>query len=446
MKKCILIVMVFISASASAQLGNLLERAKQKTKDKVNQKVDQKMDKAIGNAIDSVDTNVSGKNKSKTGNNPPATAPNDESNDNSDGAKNKPGNKNVSTSLSTYSKFDFVPGEKIIVMEDFSQDAIGDFPDKWNTNSTGEIVTLSNQKGKWLKVMKEGVYHPEFITDLPDNFTLEFDIATNNDFNYYSYGMCVNLAKIASPKDFTDWSHFRQNTNNGFRLILHPLDAGANKGDFRYECYKDDKLELHNNGATAQFHAPTKNICHVAIWRQKQRIRVYLNEEKIFDLPRGMSIDKYNALIFSNGGLSGSGKSEDWYALSNLRLAIGAANTRSKLITEGKFVTRGILFDSNSDNIKPESYGALKDIAAVLNENMDVKIKIIGHTDADGDDKANLDLSKRRAEAVKNTLAKDFGIAADRITTDGKGESQPTDANTTAAGKANNRRVEFIKL
>ena len=72
-------------------------------------------------------------------------------------------------------------------------------------------------------------------------------------------------------------------------------------------------------------------------------------------------------------------------------------------------------------------------------------MKIIGHTDADGDDKANMELSKKRAEAVKTILSKEFGIEGDRMETDGKGESQPIDKNTSSEGKANNRRVEFIK-
>ncbi len=115
-------------------------------------------------------------------------------------------------------------------------------------------------------------------------------------------------------------------------------------------------------------------------------------------------------------------------------------------MTEGKFVTRGILFDVNSDKIKPESAGVLKEIGTVLKENPTVKVKIVGHTGADGDDKANMELSKRRAESVKNYLVKELGITADNLTTEGKGESQPVDKNDTAEGKANNRRVEFIKM
>jgi outer membrane protein OmpA-like peptidoglycan-associated protein len=131
--------------------------------------------------------------------------------------------------------------------------------------------------------------------------------------------------------------------------------------------------------------------------------------------------------------------------VSNLRLATGAPDTRNKILKENKWVTHGILFDVNSATIKPESYGTLKEMADVMKEYADLKVKIVGHTDADGSDAANLELSKKRAASVKESLAKDFGIDAGRMETDGKGESEPIDKNTTAAGKANNRRVEFIK-
>ena len=83
------------------------------------------------------------------------------------------------------------------------------------------------------------------------------------------------------------------------------------------------------------------------------------------------------------------------YYIGNLRLAVGAPDTRNKLLTQNKWVTHGILFDVNSDKIKPESYGSMKEIANVLKENTDLKVKIVGHTDADGNDASNLDLSKQ---------------------------------------------------
>ena len=131
--------------------------------------------------------------------------------------------------------------------------------------------------------------------------------------------------------------------------------------------------------------------------------------------------------------------------VSNIRVAIGAPDTRNKLMTEGKLVTYGIYFDVNKDIVKPESFGTLKDIAAVLNEVPDVKVKIVGHTDSDGADATNLDLSKRRAASVKAELAKSFNVNGDRLITDGMGETQPVASNDTPVNKALNRRVEFIK-
>ena len=133
------------------------------------------------------------------------------------------------------------------------------------------------------------------------------------------------------------------------------------------------------------------------------------------------------------------------YVFSNVRVATGAPDTRNKILTEGKWVSHDILFDVNSDRIKPESYGSLKEIAGILTETKDLKVQIVGHTDADGDEAANLDLSKRRAASVKAALTRGFGIDSGRMDTDGKGESQPVDKNDNPAGKANNRRVEFIK-
>jgi outer membrane protein OmpA-like peptidoglycan-associated protein len=132
--------------------------------------------------------------------------------------------------------------------------------------------------------------------------------------------------------------------------------------------------------------------------------------------------------------------------ITNVKLAEGGEDLRGKLLKEGKFSTTGILFDSGSDKIKPESYGTLKKIAEALNAESAMDIKIIGHTDADGSDGNNLDLSKRRATSVMNTLEDEFGVSGSRLQTDGKGESEPVGDNATTEGKAQNRRVEFIKM
>jgi outer membrane protein OmpA-like peptidoglycan-associated protein len=117
-----------------------------------------------------------------------------------------------------------------------------------------------------------------------------------------------------------------------------------------------------------------------------------------------------------------------------------------KLLTEGKFVTNSIVYDSNSAVIKPESDETIKMVGNMLQDNAGLKIKITGYTDSDGDDKKNLELSKKRAAALKDKLVKTYAIDAARIQTEGKGEANPVSSNDTPEGKAANRRVEFVKL
>ncbi len=276
---------------------------------------------------------------------------------------------------------------------------------------------------------------------------MEFDLLSSETFSYYSGFFTVGFSTAANVgtdfKSFGKFGNGRLANGGGFETGFHPQNAGGQQGQTYFYSSFNNKEFLRNEIDQDRLSEPGKTTTRVSIWRQKTRVRVYLDDKKIWDLPRAMADGlKLNSIYFRNEGASND---DDAYFIGNLRVAVGAADTRNKLITEGKFVTHGILFDVNSDKIKPESYGAIKDIATVLTENGDVKVSIIGHTDSDGDDAANLTLSKKRAEAVKYTLNKEFNIEASRITTDGKGESQPIDKNTTTLGKASNRRVEFVK-
>ena len=115
-------------------------------------------------------------------------------------------------------------------------------------------------------------------------------------------------------------------------------------------------------------------------------------------------------------------------------------------LAEGKLVTYGIHFQSGSDVVLPESAPVLRQVAAYMETNAAVKLKITGHTDSVGAPDSNLDLSKRRSAAVAKVLSEQFGIAADRFTTDGKGDTEAVASNDKPEGRAMNRRVEFAKL
>jgi len=130
----------------------------------------------------------------------------------------------------------------------------------------------------------------------------------------------------------------------------------------------------------------------------------------------------------------------------NFKLAAGGdMNMIGKAFTDGKYVSHGINFDVNKSTIKPASMGEINSIAKILKYNTNLKIEISGHTDTDGDDASNLKLSEARAIAVKNQLVS-LGIDSNRLTTKGYGETKPITSNTTFEGKAENRRVEFVKM
>jgi outer membrane protein OmpA-like peptidoglycan-associated protein len=440
MKKLFLLAsaIVIVSAANAQFLKKVLDKTKQKTEDKVSEKISNKVSDAASNPID----NVGKSNKNKD--NSVANTNGKPSQQNGSDVKSDVGSGPAT--LATYSKYDFVPGEKILVVEDFAQDAIGDFPDKWNTNGSGEVVTVEGQQGHWLMVKKKGRFIPEYMNSLPDNFTFQFDLVCNENFNYYSNALQLFFVSGGNGKNALDYSFIQNDKRSGIKLGFHPTNGTGKGGTCYINTFEDGEIAINNQVPTVQFNSLNdKKKVKVSVWRQKQRVRVYLNEEKVMDLPRAFAAGKtYNTVMFELWG--DMNNDVDRYLINNITLAVGAPDTRNKLISEGKFVTHGILFDVNSDKIKPESYGTLKDIATVLTENPDVKVKIVGHTDSDGKDADNLTLSKRRAESVKNTLMNEFQIDASRMETDGKGASQPVDKNDTPQGKANNRRVEFIKL
>lgn len=434
---------VALSLSASSQI-DLENRLKNKVNQRVEQKVDEAIDKSLDKTEEEAKEAAKGNKKEKKKKGETADENANETNSESSSSANGSTSPTAKPTLKTYGKFDFVPGEKILIADQFENVAVGDYPVDWNTNSSAEVVTVEGVEGKWLQIAKTGVFMPDYITELPENFTMQFDVMVNEDFNYYSDWFHITFLSTDHREKLNDFNTYSQ-PEYATRFSMHPMGAGSGTGIIQFANFdKEGAPIIRNESATMQFFATTKNLVHVSVWRQKQRLRVYFNEEKVLDIPRAFDATaKYNATSFVFGG---GHQEQDRYLLGNIRLAVGAPDTRSKLITEGKLVTRGILFDSGSDKIKPESFGTLKDIAAVLTENPTVKVQIIGHTDSDGEDAKNLELSKKRAAAVKETLIKEFNIDASRMETDGKGESQPSDKNDTPAGKANNRRVEFIKL
>lgn len=434
MKKLCLFFVLFIGIVSLPETLNAQINIKDKLKRQTNNRADNKGDQGINKGLDAVENGVKDifKKKDKI-EKPTETTDPQQSNQDRESNNLESKNQTAQQNLQSYSKFDFIPGEKVIFYEDFSQDAIGDFPALWNTNSSGEVVNTNLYPGNWLKyVMSESIWTDKLLS-LPENYTLEFDIVPIDGTEGRMGGWSFRLMKSIN-----------QNSWDGGAV---PGEAGFALG---VEYFGRPYYRAYNNKLNGEFWDQNGNMedeknyqikdqkYHMSVWVQKTRVRVYQNETKIFDVPRAIPDPsvRFDRIRFE----------ENAAMVGNIRIAVGAPDTRNKLMTEGKLVTYGIYFDVNKDVVKPESYGTLKDIAAVLNEVPEFKVKIIGHTDADGADALNMDLSKRRAASVKAELAKSFGVKGDRLETDGMGESQPVAPNDTPVNKALNRRVEFIKL
>ena len=422
---------IFSVSLLTAQIFNIPDRIENNATNRVNNKIDQGIDKGLDAVEDDITGNekAEGKTKTKKAKVEEEQSDNDESGENtsSGSAKAKPQDK---PSMQTYSKYDFIPGEKVLYFDDFMETAVGDFPPNWNTTASGEVVTNNIFPGNWFKLIGEGCVALEEGIKLPENYTIEFDVipyVVNEDIVSFEYGFYLYSAQ--DPKDLFEGGAV-PGLNGGIKMSFGYRAT--------YSAYDVEGYTISGEKENATMEAGKKY--RLSFWVQKTRLRVYQDQVKIFDLPK----------VFAAGMICNQMRFELWGEsapmITNFRIAAGMPDMRSKLITEGKLVSYGIYFDVNKDVVKPESYGTLKGIADVLKENPTVRVKIVGHTDADGADAANLDLSKRRGASVKAELVKNFGIDASRLESDGLGETKPVAPNDTPSNKAMNRRVEFIKL
>ncbi len=439
----ILSFLIFCSLSfdANAQFKNLGKKLKKKVEHRVDRKVDKAADDVLDEVEEGIEEGVEGEGgeESTEGDNTQGTPNNNQSsggntantstgsgNNSSTASNNDPGDFKVNT------KFDFVPGSRLIVFEDFSADAMGDFPSRWNTNGTGEVVTFGDSKEKWFELKTGSEYLPDLPEVLPEEYTIEFDLVargldkqtpsstlldvTLDEINDFSYSR--NYAKVRIP--------FCQYHPIGFRVVN-----------------KVDSKTIINNNTQGDIRKQVVNQPHISIAVNKTRFRLWVNEKKYIDIPRFVAGNgsikylRFEPHYFRDG--------EEQLFIRNLKISEGGLDLRSQLLTEGKVSTNGIRFDVNSATIKPESYGVIRQIALAMGES-DMRVNIIGHTDSDGDDSSNQELSEQRAVAVKQALIKDFKIDASRMTVQGKGESQPVAENSSPEGKAANRRVEFVTL
>jgi len=420
-------LIAFLPFAADAQLNGLMNKVKNKTKQRVDNKVDKEIDKTLAEAEGT---------PKKT---EPVASP----------SVSKPETKEPvieETPLKSFTKYDFIPGERILYYENFEGEALAELPTNWNTSGTGEVTTLDKFPGNWLRLHKPFTYLSSNKKEFGENFTVEFDLILQLKNNGWAYPEFY-FGLFSTKDEPNDDNIFLRDQKKYGAVVTMLAPAGYKNSKVRVNSYLANRSHFAgDNKAYESMEDYFGKPVHVAIQVQKERLRVWINEEKLFDVPKAVPPGVImNQLYFEVGHTN---YKEDQYAIyaSNIKVATGKPDTHHKLVEEGKFSTTGILFDFQSAVIKPESYAVVNEIASVVKENSSMRIKVIGHTSSDGDDNANMELSKKRSAAVKDMLVNQFGVDEARLGAEGKGETQPVADNKTKEGKMLNRRVEFIKL
>ena len=380
-------------------------------------KLKQKAEAAVNKQIDNADDGKPTDDKEKA-----ATTEPDKTGD----TKANGGTNN----LKVYSKFDFIPGSTILYYDNFEKDNIGESPLGWITSQSAEVVTIDGLEGNWLKLAATSARH---ITrskkqSWGNNFTVEFDLLLVK--NTYDPRLDISLINTGGNL-VTDENIL----NSGKPAIYFSSILGAGGKQSRASLYGMDNKKFSDAMSEDLSYNNTTPV-HVSMCVQDKRFRMWWNGRKLYDLSAVTEQYLPNQLGFTFGSVGGS----DFY-ISNIRIAKDVPDTRARF-EEGKLVSN-LLFYTGTAKLKPESMGSLFDVSKLLKD-APSPVKILGHTDSDGDDAANLKLSDQRAEAVKNILVSEYGIDQSKLTTEGRGETQPLQDNSTPEGKAQNRRVEFI--
>lgn len=412
-KKAILLSLTIILIIGTSQAeGQLWKKVKDRVKQTVENKVTQKSEDVTTNVVNKAENSI-GKSENQQAEAAATTASGDNL---AATAASRP------SGMSDYKSYDFVPGDKIIFEPDLSKEPEAELPARFAIKSgNAEIQLFENEKILHMDAGGNVALAPLMSNEtyLPEQFTVEFDMTYENKDDYFRHttDFAVEFRK-------SDDNNYKSYPLYGFKLV-----TGS-------QCLWGTGSVIHLSDEIAKSLTLPNVWHHVAIYIRGNIGKVYLDQNRIAasnTMPVGAQ--KVNLRADGMYGIK----------IKNFRLAAGGDDKYKKIITDGKFITHGILFDVNKSTIKAESMGTLNEVTKLLKEHADLKFEIDGHTDSDGGDAANLQLSQSRAEAVKAKLVS-MGISAERLTTKGFGASKPIDKNDTAEGKANNRRVEFIKM
>ncbi len=405
----------FTAKSHAQRVENVKDVAKEEGVDRTNNNISSGVD----NAMSKTEGAIKGLFKKKKPNNNTAT-----NSSNSQGTPQSSGG----SGLRAYNNYDFVPGDSVVFADDFSHDVQGEFASHWALGAGQGVV--NQVAGNNALLLTDGNYarvspliKTKKIGYLDDPFTIEFDSYSTGGYLPHMYFYPSAAAATASSGNILQVdigaanSHGAAEISNGSNVDL--------QGNYPPDISSDNYM---------------KKWHHIAIAYKNSQVKVYVDQYRVVVAP---NVGYIKPKAFD---IEGIGDGNNPIIIANVRVANGGGmNMLGKKFTEAKIVTHGINFDIDQSTIKPESMGTLNMIKNVLNDNPDLKFEIDGHTDNSGISAHNMVLSQQRADAVKAQLI-NMGIDGSRLATKGFGDSKPIGNNSTDDGRANNRRVEFVRM
>lgn len=312
-----------------------------------------------------------------------------------------------------WANYDFIPGQTVLFFDDFGDEYVGDFPRRLNYEK-GNIEVVEWEGQRLLRGTGNDRFTLPVGRTLPNRFTLEFDIhdpSTNS-------GTSIYFGEVERPSDFTG----------------HYVNIGSWRGAGVWQ-YGSGPV------STNQIERLEEEVIPIRIAVDEGYVKVYANEQRIANVPQA-DLGRADAVTFILHS-----RTDDPIYLGNIRLAEGGRDrVYERLVADGRYATQGILFDTGSATIEPESTPTLKEIARALSQNADLRLRIEGHTDNTGSADANMQLSERRAAAVRDYLVQRENIDASRLESAGMGQTAPAADNGTPEGRQTNRRVELVVL
>ena len=423
MKTKIVILFALLIGAASLQAQVDVD-VKGKVTNQVDNRANRHTDNAIDKGFDKIEDGIKGlfkKKKNKKGEDESAEGENAQSEANSTNENNQ-GETNAETADNTntestvvWSRFDFIPGDEVIFEDAPSADEEnGEFPSRWDlVEGNCEIIEVNGEK---VIAFPQGGSIIPYLKNakddyLPEVFTIEFDawLWWDNQRDIY--------IKLYDTKN-------QRNNLYDLEVNSYSLEVSGN--------YQELEPKTKHNGKWR----------HISIAYTRGKLKAYMDDTRLINIPHFEG--NPSGLTIDCNGYSADTPDKLQY-IKNIRIAKGGVKYYDRVLSEGKIIVNGIKFDVNKATLKPESMGPINEIFELMQKQADLNFSVEGHTDSDGDEAHNQTLSEERAKTVMNKLI-EMGIDKSRLKSTGFGESKPIADNSSAEGKANNRRVEFVKF